>query len=547
MRKHNTIKVVLLTMLVFLLLSWIFPAAYYSGQYYDQGRIQMGLYDLFNYPMTSLSYFGYIGLYFILVGGFYGVLYKIPAYRAFLDRIAKHFEGKGMLFISLVIIVFAFAVSICGLQVAFAFFVPFVVSVILLLGYDKIVAALTVVGSLTVGLIGSTFAYSNTSMIISLLSLKYDYQIGVRFIILVVGIALLIFNIYMYLRRNSKNIKVEKVSSKKEIINEDEDDNVEEVKVEKVVKTTKTKSTSSNKSTKKSSSSNKSGAKKSTKNSKSRKNDNKAALKNDDVIVVKESSMNDNDLIPPANNESHKVWPFTFAFVLMLILMILAFVPWGENVFGIKLFDDVTNAVVNFKLFGFPIFGKILGSVNSFGNWVLSDFFVPIGLLILLIALIFKLKLDDVFDAFLIGARKAFLPAAISLLVYTILVVCTYHPFQLSMYKAILGWSKGFNIVTTIIVSILSGVFNSDMVYSAQSLLPYYASVVTDVKNYSFVAVIFQTMYGFSMLLAPTGLILMCTLSYLKVTYLEWLKNVWKLLLELFVVLLIVFIILALI
>ena len=88
MKKHNIVKVVLITLFVFLLLSWIFPAAYYSGQYVDQGRTQMGLYDFFNYPVTSLSYFGYISLFIILVGGFYGILYKIPAYRVFLNKIA---------------------------------------------------------------------------------------------------------------------------------------------------------------------------------------------------------------------------------------------------------------------------------------------------------------------------------------------------------------------------------------------------------------------------------------------------------------------------
>ena len=53
-------------------------------------------------------------------------------------------------------------------------------------------------------------------------------------------------------------------------------------------------------------------------------------------------------------------------------------------------------------------------------------------------------------------------------------------------------------------------------------------------------------MYGLTMLVAPTSLILMATLSYLKVSYKDWLKNVWKLLLELFIILLIIFIILAL-
>ena len=58
--KSTSLKVVLLTMMAFMLLTWILPAAYYSGSYVDQGRVQMGLFDLFNYPVTALSYFGYI-------------------------------------------------------------------------------------------------------------------------------------------------------------------------------------------------------------------------------------------------------------------------------------------------------------------------------------------------------------------------------------------------------------------------------------------------------------------------------------------------------
>ena len=47
MKKHNTVKVVLLTTLFLFVLTWILPAAYYSGEYVDQGRIQMGLFDIF--------------------------------------------------------------------------------------------------------------------------------------------------------------------------------------------------------------------------------------------------------------------------------------------------------------------------------------------------------------------------------------------------------------------------------------------------------------------------------------------------------------------
>ena len=542
MKKHNIVKVVLITLFVFLLLSWIFPAAYYSGQYVDQGRTQMGLFDFFNYPVTSLSYFGYISLFIILVGGFYGILYKIPAYRVFLNKIAKCFKGKEMLFVSLVVVLSAFAVSFCGLQIGLLFFAPLVVSVILLLGYDKIVAAMAIVGSTCAGIAGSTYSYSNLNMLTSTLSIKLGYQIGVRLVILLVGIALVIFNIYMYVKRNGK-VKIQKVSS----VNDDKKlDVVEEVEVKKETKTTSTSTktkTGSKSSSKKGGS--KSSSKKSTKSSKSRKSDNKAALKDDDVIVVKGSE--DDYYVPGEVSTNHSTWPFVVGFILIFVLLILAFITWGENGFKITLFDNVTKAVTEFKLFGFPIFGKLLGTINSFGNWTIADLSLPIVLFALLLALIYKVKFDDVLDGFAEGAKKALCPAFVVVLIYTGLVIVTYHPFQLVLYKAILGWTKGFNIVTTVLIVMLSSIFNSDIAYSIQSVMPYYVTVITNSDKYQFIAVIYQSIYGFTMLFAPTGLILMSVLAFLKITYCQWLKAIWKLLLEFFVVLLIIFIILAMI
>ena len=116
MKKHNTVKVVLLTLLVFVVLTWIIPAAFYSGEYVDQGRIQIGLFDLFNYPMTTLSYFGYISLFVMVVGGFYGILHIIPAYRSFLDKIVGICKGKEKIALSVIVVLLAIITSICGTQ-----------------------------------------------------------------------------------------------------------------------------------------------------------------------------------------------------------------------------------------------------------------------------------------------------------------------------------------------------------------------------------------------------------------------------------------------
>lgn len=526
--KHNSSKVVLATILCFLILSWVIPAAYYSSQYVEQGRVQMGLFDLVNYPFTSLSYFGYIALFLILVGGFYGVLNKIPAYHNYLERMVSKFNGKEYLVLAIISIVLAFGVSICGLQIGFALFIPLIVSLIFLMGYDKIVAALVVVGSMTVGFAGSTFATSNVNTLITALSLSTDYQIGVRFVILVVGIVLVLLNTIMYIKKHKKA----EVSTKDEKVKE------EVIEVKDVVKeeTTSTKkaSTSTKKTTKgakSSTKSSKSTSKKSTKKT-TKKNANKAAVIAEDVIAVN------------TNTNKANVWPFHVFFGLLFILMILAFIPWSDA-FGISAFTDATSSITEFKIFGFDLFAKLLGTVNAFGSWTVVDLLLPMLLVIVLLAIIYRVKLDDVFDGFVEGAKKALLPAVIVLLLYTTLVLVTYHPYQLTVYKEIIG-SK-FNVVTTSIVAILSSLFNFEASYVYQSVLPYYTSVITNSANYPLVGVIFQSMYGLTMLFAPTSLILMGVLSYLGVSYKQWLKNVWKLLLEFFIILLIIFIILALI
>ena len=116
----------------------------------------MGLFDIFNYPTTALSAFAYIVLFFVFVGGFYGVMFKIPAYRSFLDKIVSFTKGKEKVFLSVIVGLVALLVSICGLNIGIAIFVPFIVSIIFLMGYDKIVAAYAVVGSICAGMLGST-------------------------------------------------------------------------------------------------------------------------------------------------------------------------------------------------------------------------------------------------------------------------------------------------------------------------------------------------------------------------------------------------------
>lgn len=541
MKKHNTFKIVLGTMLIFAVLSWIIPAAYYSGAYYDQGRVQAGLFDLFNYSLTSLSYFGYIALFVIFVGGFYGILNKIPAYRSLLDALANKAKGKEKVVLSVIMVLLAVIISVWGIDVEMLVFAPFIISLVLLMGFDKVVAALTIVGSSLVGVAGSTYAYGKIGQILYTLGLDINSDVYVKMIILLVGLVLLIFNTLLYIKKNESNkVVAAKVEKKEEVVEEV----VEKKTTAKKTTTKTTKSTSkSTKSTGKATAK-KTTTKKSTKSSKSSKSDIKAAVKDDEVIVVKNAD-DTNGLIPEKKDAKQKVWPMATAFALILVLVLLAFFPWSTS-FTITWFEEAATAVSEFELFGFPIFGALLGSFNAFGSWYSSDLMIVLAFSAGLLALIYRVSLTDVLEGFGEGAKKALAPAGMIILIYTILVLTTYHPFQLTIYKALLSITDGFNVITSTIVAALAGLFNSDAAYAFQSVLPYFTSVVTNTEIYSMVGVLFQAVYGITMLVAPTGLVLMVVLTYLDLPYTKWLKNVWKFVLEFLAIVIIVALILIL-
>lgn len=475
MKKHNTLKVVIITLLLFALLTWILPCATYQTEYTELGRYQVGLFDILSYQSTVLGYFGYVALFVLVVGGFYGVLYKTGAYRRMLDSLVKKFKGKEVICLVVIMALFAFLTSFAGLQLALLMLFPFVISLVLMMGYNKSTAIAVTAGSVAVGLMGTTFAYNTTQVLQQYLSVELTDLIWVKVILLVLGVVLLA----LFVLKFGKKASTKKADDKEEFIPEE-------------VKTTKGKEKDKDK------------------------------------------------------KHKVKVWPLVLILDLILLVTILGFIPWN-GAFGITLFEDVTTAITEFELFGFPIFGKILGAVSPFGYWTLVELVTVMLLAIIILKFVYKIKWDDVFDGFGKGVKKALVPALIVILIYTCLVLTTYDPYQLVIYKFILGLTKGFNIFTTGLVVVISSIFNGDPLYAFYSVLPYFVSVVTDTNNYQLIAVIFQSLYGIVTLVAPTSIPLMATLAYTNTSYKDWFKYIWKLLVALLVLAFIVFIVLLLI
>lgn len=468
MKKHNLLKVVLITIAIALFLTWILPVTSFSyGTLVDdQGYTQVGIFDVSVYIRIVFQYFTDVAIYLLAVGGFYGILHKISGYRNLLDKIVKKFRHNEWFFLSLVMVLFAVMASMAGMAYALLFLFPFIISIVLLMGYDKITAAMVTVGSVMVGLIGTVFSDRNVSAIYYMLgeTTTSDTNVVLKVLILVVGLCLLIFNVLSYAKkhRDTKEIAADKY-------------------------------------------------------------------------------------VPEVSEKKSKSLPIIIFMDLVLVVMILTFVSWKE-VFGIEVFENVLTTIREFELFGFPIFDKLLGnyaveqSVYQFGYWQWSVAELSVLLLVIsaIIAFIYGLKLNEYFDNFIKGMKRALKPAVYVLLAYLVLVILTTNPVTITIIRPIIEATSGLNIATMSLSAFISSVMNVDIQYVATSGLQFVQYYLTDQTTYPIISVIWQSMYGLAMLIAPTSAILLVTLSYLNVSYSSWLKNVLKLFVELLVALLII-------
>lgn len=458
MKKNNLTKVVGITILITILLTWILPATNYSyGEVAASGRSQVGLFDLFSYPTASLQYFGNVAIYLLSIGVFYGILNKIDAYHSLLEKIAK---GNKKVILSAIIILMSVLTSVCGASQGIWVIVPFVISLVLLMGYDKMTAAMVTVGSIVVGMIGTTLsstyitdgynilAQNGMGIVNSILNTKATDQIVPKIILLVLGLVLLIFTVFRYVSKKSLS---------------------ENAKEKVLVKATK----------------------------------------------------------------KQKVWPIVLIIDLVFIITMLSLTSW-TSVFNINLFEKITETVLtNFKIGGFPIFGKILGNISAFERWGITEISSLLMVASLLLALIYRVKFNEYIDNAKEGMRRVLKPIGIMYLIYVVLVIVSYHPIVLTITKPLLTMSKGLNALTMSGAAFITSLFNVEMYYAASSTLPYVTELISNTASYPIIALIWQAMYGFMSLVAPTSVILMVILGYLNIPYGKWIKSNWILILGL--------------
>ena len=220
-----------------------------------------------------------------------------------------------------------------------------------------------------------------------------------------------------------------------------------------------------------------------------------------------------------------KMIPLYVTFILLFVFIVLGFVNWNAY-FGYAGFEKFLESLREAKVSEVSIFDAIIGSsVAAFGQWQSYNLGMLLVFASVVLSLIYRLKINDFFEAFGEGLKKAF-PYAIIVTLANIVLVNVYSSgIFYTMSMALTG--KNINVFTGSITSMLASIMYPDTGYAAQFTLT--SLMGTEAANYEkLFAVVFQSIYSLFLLVSPTSILVLFALYKTETRYIEWIKYIIK-------------------
>lgn len=208
MKKHGLFKAILIILGLLVILSFFVPGRQGTASYIGLGTVLLNSVQVFYYFFDT-------AVFLFVIGGFYGVLSKSGAYKKLLDTIVLKVKKNSKQFVFVITTLFAIISSLTGFTMSLFIFVPFVMSIILLLGYDKLVAISSTIVAIVIGYIGGLFVTLRNPSSYSTSFVTFEEFVGVdkfantfpKLILLILGVALLIY----FISKHIKDVEDKKV------------------------------------------------------------------------------------------------------------------------------------------------------------------------------------------------------------------------------------------------------------------------------------------------------------------------------------------------
>ncbi len=237
-----------------------------------------------------------------------------------------------------------------------------------------------------------------------------------------------------------------------------------------------------------------------------------------------------------------KVWPLVVILILAAIVAIMAYLPW-EEVFGVTWFKTAKEVILKYEVFDSPIFGYILGNVKEFGSWDIFGIQIIMLIATLLVKWIYKINMNDFLTEFGEGFKKVGKMVILLLLTYLILEFTAMFPVIPTIVDWIISLSSKFNVLLTTVSGLLTSAFTVEYSYTVNLIGTFLITKFADFTDQ--IALILQLTYGYVGFFIPSSAILLMGLSYLGISYKEWMKYIWKFLLIMLALIIILLVIIC--
>lgn len=224
MKNKKTLKVLLICITVYMLLSWFIVSGNFSnGDFASSGFNQFGLFDflvapfqLFNYFVVTMTKnidgyvkqigYGNIVIAFIRIGILYGVLNKTGAYYKMVIDFKKKLKPKKDIFLLIIATIYCTVSALSGLNLILFMFFPFVATILSKLKFNKMTTFTATIGAMLIGQIGSLYNPTINGLNRIMFQAELNSNMVSRLILFLM--LLIILLAFLYLNRN-KSVKKE--------------------------------------------------------------------------------------------------------------------------------------------------------------------------------------------------------------------------------------------------------------------------------------------------------------------------------------------------
>ena len=530
----STFKVLALVILGVAILTWfIKPGAWDSTgvegavSTFTQGEepIKIGLHDFFISFYHGISYYVIQLIFLGIIGIFYGVVSKAKGYKVMVKKIASLFKNREVIFTLISSLLIALLASFLLHPIVAIVFIPLLLSIAKELKINKVSAYVSTFGALAIGIMGTTLGTFGLEYLSQGLGTEYGAGMMYRIIILVAGY--LAINLFTVLYNKKKN----KAEALEEYFEETEDEKGGKAWPYFII----------------------------------------FGLL---LVITVLGYIGWNSVLKIDMFDKFHQWltteltfggedqkfgqllgsitafgtwdPYTICYILLITVGIIGAVE------DIKKFNKKSVLKLLFEVVsvvGIMIVLAILKSLKLFEG---MDYDVLQILLIMAVIALFAIfyKVDrekpwnNILNNALCGLKKMAKPIALVAMAYSVFVLCyyAYANYGSSITATIVNFFNGgdkFNIYFNALGNTIANFLHVDFEYTGFMLGSFYASNFA--ANADQIMVVSAASCGIVSLIAPTSVIMLTGLSLTKLSYKDYFKAIWKLLLALLIILCLIF------